>query len=116
MKTVDFDAWLRAAKPGDSVVYHRGSCWSVAWARTADGERTNSQQHLIEVADRAIGLQQSGAVHLMQRKTLKEVSESKHADVRVRVSRGPVAQKMCRRPAGGPQHLRRTSGRSADQR
>jgi hypothetical protein len=74
MKTVDFDAWLRAAKPGDSVVYHRGSCWSVAWARTADGERTNSQQHLIEVADRAIELQQSGA-HLMQRKTLKEVPE-----------------------------------------
>jgi hypothetical protein len=29
-----------------------------------------------QVADRAIGLQQSGAVHLMQRKTLKEVPES----------------------------------------
>jgi hypothetical protein len=51
MKTVDFDAWLRAAKPGDSVVYHRGLCWSVAWERTADGERTNSQRRLLEVAE-----------------------------------------------------------------
>jgi hypothetical protein len=64
----EFEVWLKQARPGDRLVYHRGYL-AVDRARGSGPLSESARRELVLVGNLALALAEQGKAHLVQQRT-----------------------------------------------
>jgi hypothetical protein len=79
MQSTELELWARDAEPGSSITYFEGFNFAVCWARDRlELEKDNASprtRKVVQLANAAWALHEAGAVHLTQRRELKEMKD-----------------------------------------